>query len=179
MDNVSDAWAEVSIETLKRAWNKLWPEETEVDTDQNEYDVVTNEILASTSDAFSLESQNEIVDWLRCDSQEIGYQLLTDAEIIDMANEEETNIDSEAETDIENDGSQLTDVEVTVADKDLREEAKNAAFNIQKFIDWYIQQEDANPTDLVLLRRMRSFATKKSEKTVKQTTLTSFFKSKP
>lgn len=28
VDNVSDAWSDVSEETLKRSWNKLWPKPT-------------------------------------------------------------------------------------------------------------------------------------------------------
>lgn len=47
-------------------------------------------------------------------------------------------------------------------------QAAQAACNIQKFIEWYEQQEEANSIDLVLLRRMRTYAMKKSQTEVKQ-----------
>lgn len=43
-------------------------------------------------------------------------------------------------------------------------EATQAACSIQNFIDWFDElQEETNPTDIMLLRRMRSLAIAKSE----------------
>lgn len=70
----------------------------------------------------SLQS-DEIVNWLRCDEAELGYQLLTDDEIIEIANEDETNAGSETESDAEYDGSENTEDLITA--KDLRKDAKD------------------------------------------------------
>lgn len=46
---------------------------------------------------------------------------------------------------------------------------------MQKFIEWFEQQEEASSIDVMLLRRMRNLAQNKSEAKVKQTKLTNFF----
>lgn len=169
VDNVSDAWADVSTQTLQNAWNKLWPQTTE--SNANEIDSVTIEILSESNVAFSLESENDIVEWLKCDENELGYQLFTDEEILEIVNEEE-NADSKV--DDEYDGSET--VGAAVKNSDSRKEAKQAVSNIEKYIDWYEQQEDANSTNSMILRRLRNFAFKKSETTKKQSKVTEFFK---
>lgn len=68
IDNVSDAWAELSADTLKKSWNKLWPDPAEVHPSEiNENAAILNEISTTTSAALALES-NEINEWLRCDA---------------------------------------------------------------------------------------------------------------
>lgn len=73
--------------------------------------------------------------------------MLTDDEIIEMAVEPEAT-DSETDTDAEYDGGDDADEVATL--KDLRKEAREAADNIQQFIDWYAQQEDANHVDVMI-----------------------------
>lgn len=179
--NASDAWADVSNVTLKRAWNKLWPQTAESNVpepnvsepnvpESNEINVVTNEILAESNAVFSLESENDIVNWLQCDDKELGYQLFTDEEIVEMVTEEE-NPDPEIDDDY--DGGEAIDFVFKTTDS--RKEAKQAASNMDNFIDWYERQEDANQTDSMILRRLRNLAFKKSEVTKKQTKVTEFF----
>lgn len=168
VDNVSEAWNDVSNDTLKRSWNKLWPLPAEL---PEPADVIDDQFLADTSAALSLES-HEILEWLNIDEFEMGYQLMTDDEIIEMAQE-----DDEAATDSEaNDYDGGEGHVENVSQRDLRQEAKHAIFNIQKFIEWYEKQQDANKTDAMILRRLRSFAQNKAESTVKQSKLTEFFK---
>lgn len=170
IDNISDAWEEVSTETLKKSWNKLWPESTELPSpDTNEVAALTDEILVC-SPAFNLEN-NEIDEWLQCDSADVGYQLLTDDEIIEQVIEDES-FDSETD-DAEYDGSEPS-ADVPTA-TDLRQEAKQAVSNMQKFIEWYEQQPDANHIDTMLLRKFRIYAAKKSEASIKQSKLTDHF----
>lgn len=133
--------------------------------------VYNNEILTESRTVFSLESENDINEWLQCDSTEVGYQLLTDEEIVKVADKDDS---CDFEADIEYDGGEIADV--MVANTDSRKAAKEATTNMENFIDWYVQQEDANPTDTMILRRLRNFAHKKSETTVKQTKVSEFFK---
>lgn len=172
VEKVSEAWAEVSTVTLERAWNKLWPADVESDVPESvECDDLTKEILAETNDVFALD-ESDIMDWLCNDDKDLGYEVLTDEQIVEVSLEDET--DQPENEDLEYDGSELTVDDVAVA-KDLRKDAKEAASNIQKFIDWYEQQDDANYTDSIILRRMRNLAMKKSEAPVKQAKLTDFF----
>lgn len=154
---------------MQKSWNKLWPDDegsvAETVNDESLYE----EIVAVSSGVFSLD-EVEIGEWLQCDESVDCYQLLTDEQIIDMATEAELTTDSDAEFD----GDDATDDE-TVTAKDMRKDAREAAANIEEFIDWYSQQEDANKTDTMMLRRLRGFAVSKSETTTKQTKITEFF----
>lgn len=87
--------------------------------------------------------QNEIIEWLQCDSTQTGYQS-TDDEIIKSLKVEE-NVDADY------DGSEIHDV---VTKKDERKEACQVALNIEKFVD------EANNTDTMILRRLRNLALK-------------------
>lgn len=172
VDNACDAWTDVSQETLKRSWNKLWPESTaEIVSETVERDAVTSEILSDSSAVFFRDKEQEINQWLHCDDENDCYQLLTDDEIIEMAVEPEAT-DSETDTDAEYDGGD--DADEVATQKDLRRESKEAVDHIQQFIDWYAKQHDANHVDCMILRRMRNFAVVKSQTTVKQTKITEF-----
>lgn len=168
IDNVSDAWAQLSAVTLRKSWNKLWPPEQEQSSGTDENADVLNEILATISAALELEN-NEIKEWLQCDAADIGHHVLTDDEIIDHVNE--GNVDSEME-DAEYDGSEL---EVAPKPVDLRKAARNAASGMQTFIDWYEQQSEATHVQTMLYRKARIFAMNKSMAQQKQTKLTDHF----
>lgn len=174
VDNVSESWADLTNETLKRAWNQLWPETEMLQSDTSETgetDESMIQFLTETGSVLSLEN-DEIIEWLNCDRSEMGYQLMTDDEIIDLARVDGEETDSEPD---DYDGGEISNVEA-LSQKDLREDAKEAVGNIQKFMDWYEQQNDSNNTDAMILRRLRNFAQKKSEATVKQSKLTTFFR---
>lgn len=171
VDNVSDAWTDVSPETLERSWNKVWPANESTSSENiDECAAVTIELRADTTSALNMES-NEFEEWLHCDDADIGYQLLTDEEIIELVNEEDENADCDTEEDTD-------DADDAPTAADLRQKAKRAASNLQQYIEWYEQQEEAERTDTMLLRRFRSFAEKKSMVSVKQPKLTEYFSKK-
>lgn len=172
VEKVSDAWAEVSSVTLKRAWNKLWPDaKPDPPPEKTECDDLTKELLTETQAVFSLD-ESDALDWVCNDDNELGYEILTDEQIVEVSLEDET--DQTENEDCEYDGSEFTVGDVAAA-KDSRKDAKEAASNMQKFMEWYEQQDDANYTDSMILRRMRNLAMKKSEAPVKQAKLTDFF----
>lgn len=184
VNNASDAWDKLSMQTLQKSWNQLWPISTEpcqsselcesTESHSNEVETITSEILAQSNTAFRSNEfstnldHDEIIEWLQCDSTQMGYQLLTDDEIIESLNEEEN---TNTEIDVDYDGSETQDV---VSKKDERKEACQAAANIENFMEWYIHQDDANNIDTMLLRRLRNLALKKSETPMKQTKITEF-----
>lgn len=167
IDNISDAWCDVKNQTLKKAWNKLWPSSDPKAAESNEIDDVTNQIVQSEAAASLVLDRNEINEWLESDSTQVGYQLFTDDEIVEIMNEE--NIESE--TDVDYDGSEMLDV---VPKRDVRNEASEATNNIEKFLDWYVRQDEADSIDSMILRRLRNFALEKSQKQKKQTKITEF-----
>lgn len=79
-------------------------------------------------------------------------------------------MDDESETD--DDGQPVGHVPTVI---ELRNEAKQAASNMQRFIEWYEKQEEAESVHTMLLSKFRSSAAKKSEASVKQSKMTEHF----
>lgn len=174
VDNVADSWSEMQAETMSRAWNKLWPptETYEITIEGNDIDGLTTEISALTSSAFNTEN-DEMIEWLNCDNDDVGYQLLTEDEIIEEFIGDETVDESDADYD-GGDSESLASVDSA---SDNRKEAKEAIDSIQKFIEWYQQQEEADMIHTMVLRKLRALAVKKSETSLLQTKLSDFFES--
>lgn len=150
----------MSATTLKRSWNKLWPDPNDAQpSEPNENDIITSEILVASSAALDL-ADNDVHEWLRCDDADAGHRILTDQEIIQQVNE----VDAVSDTDY--DGSKGVD---------LRTAAKDAASHMQHFIEWYEQQPEASGAQTILLRKFRKLATDKSVVEMKQITITEHF----
>lgn len=115
VEKVSDAWAEVSSVTLERAWNKLWPAaKPDPPLEKTECDDLTKELLTETQAVFSLD-ESVALDWVCNDDNELGYEILTDEQIVEVSLEDETD----------------------QTESDSRKDAKEAASNMQKFMEWY------------------------------------------
>lgn len=122
VDNSADAWDDLAEETLKKSWNKLWPDPDQL-TVNNETVSLSQEIVDIASHALHVET-SEINEWLSCDSEDIGQQLLSDDEIVELVHEESD--DEYAEMD---DGGN-EDCDVRVSASDLRKEVEKAAANM-------------------------------------------------
>lgn len=111
----------------------------------------THGILNIVTTALEVD-ENEVNEWLHTYDGDIGYQLLTDDEIVDTVKEAESDFASEtaSESDDEYDGAEYGEEIGPVTDPST--EAKMASQNLSEFIEWYEKQEDANFTDGMLLR---------------------------
>ncbi|XP_054742419.1 jerky protein homolog-like [Anastrepha obliqua] len=163
----ADSWSELSSTTLEKCWNKLWPN-TESPSNNND-DVSQADVVTSTSSALPLENSETINEWLNWDENDCGYELLTDEQIINEVNNEEENNDDYDGTDNNNENGHNPTASF------LRQEAKIAASNLEKFIAWYEMQDEAGLADTIRLRQFLLFAKNKTQVTVKQKTLTEFF----
>ncbi|XP_053964216.1 jerky protein homolog-like [Anastrepha ludens] len=126
IDNVADSWSELSSTTLEKCWNKLWPN-TESPSNNSD-DVSRADVATSTSSALPLENSETINEWLNCDENDCGYELLTDEQIINKVNDEEENNDDYDGTDNNNENGHNPTASF------LRQEAKIAASNLEKCI---------------------------------------------
>lgn len=92
-----DAWNSVESETLKSAWNKL------LKTSSNDliepHDALNEmvETMAVLSIGEGCDEEN-MKEWMNCDSEDPGFQILTDEEIIDDLNNIEIEEEDENET---------------------------------------------------------------------------------
>lgn len=170
VDNVADSWAEMQPESLSRAWNKLWPQTSEIAEDEGEN--LTSTISELTSTVFSAEN-DETIEWLNCDSEDAGYQLLTDDQIVKEFLESES-----VDEDDDYDGADSESIESTVSATDSRLEAKEAKDLIQKVIEWYQKQDESEMIYTMFLRKIRAFAERKSETALVQTKVSDFYSHK-
>ncbi|XP_054728735.1 jerky protein homolog-like [Anastrepha obliqua] len=153
--------------SYRRCWNKLWPN-TESPSNNSD-DASQADVVTSTSSALPLENSETINEWLNCDKNDCGYELLTDEKIVNEVNDEEENNDDCDGTDNNNENGHNPTVLF------LRQEAKIAASNLEKFIAWYEMQDEAGLADTIRLRQFLLFAKNKTQATLKQNTLTELF----
>ncbi|XP_054744499.1 jerky protein homolog-like [Anastrepha obliqua] len=167
IDNVADSWSELSSTTLEKCWNKLWPN-TESPSNNSD-DVSQADVVTSTSSTLPLENSETINEWLNCDENDCGYELLTDEQIINEVNDEEENNDDYDGTNNNNENGHNPTASF------LKQEAKIATSNLEKFIAWYEMQDEAGVADTIRLRQFLLFAKNKTQVTLKERTLTEFF----
>ncbi|XP_054734703.1 jerky protein homolog-like [Anastrepha obliqua] len=146
IDNVADSWSELSSTTLEKCWNKLW-RNTESPSNNSD-DVSQADVVTSTSSALPLENSETINEWLNCDENDCGYELLTDEQIINEVNDEEENNDDYDGTDNNNENGHNPTASF------LRQEAKIAASNLEKFIGWYEMQDEAGFSQRIKLKSL-------------------------
>lgn len=120
----------------------------------------TEEFMITTAANFDLERE-DVENWLNCDRNEVGHQILTDTEIIEEVTEAGDDESGDMNTDYDGADSKSG----TFATIDRYQVAKEACLQMEKFINWYETQDEANCTDTVLLRRFGAFAATKSQKT--------------
>ncbi|UYV66652.1 hypothetical protein LAZ67_4002451 [Cordylochernes scorpioides] len=77
-------WATLKDTTLAKSWNKLLP---------SEKSITASEELPNSQ----FVSEKDIQDWLECDVDDPGYQLLTDDKIIESVVDDQCNSDNEEE----------------------------------------------------------------------------------
>jgi len=106
-----------------------------------------------------------ISEWLLMDTNDPGYQILSDDEIVRNLFEEDETEEKENETD------DLTEGEYGPSHSEAFD-ALDLAFK------WFERQEESNTTQLLQLRKLRDLAVLERKSTMKQTKISSFFKIK-
>lgn len=116
---LSDAWDSLTLANLQRVWIKLWAEEQSAGEKEGNYneDVGVNKEVEiySTILGFELFNVNDVSEWLTVDTNNPGYQILSDEQIAAMVYEvdaETVESDDEVENEIEEAG--LTHSEVCI-----------------------------------------------------------------
>ncbi|XP_028147821.1 jerky protein homolog-like [Diabrotica virgifera virgifera] len=165
---LADAWESLTETNLQRAWRKLWPyEEEKDDLEEGDIDGAVNEIseICSTLPGFEECNKDDAMECLAVDSNDSGFQILTDQEIADMLNEDETET-MESDSDDNSDKTEETGP--------THSEAFVAA---EALMSWLEKQNESSPTQLILLKRIKDLAAKKRTTTAVQKAITDFFKS--
>ncbi len=162
--NVASAWADLTVSNLKNGWNKLWPEPQSSDANDSNETVIVDEIVDLCNNiAVDNVTPDEVLEWLDCDKLDGGFEILNDDEIVLSVTtvHDEVEIDNDDEEDL---------IETT---KTNHSEAESM---LSKCIDWFESQDEANATQILLLRNIRNIAAQKARASKKQKKMTDYFK---
>ncbi len=107
----------------------------------------------------------EIASWLESDFNDPGVQILSDTEICDLVNNEETSLtDSEDE-----EQNEEPEDKFTISNSD-------AAYMFEQCLIWLEHQEEANTYNTLLLRQLHSLSAGKRMNSLKQRSINTYFK---
>ncbi|GFU45165.1 hypothetical protein TNCV_4236071 [Trichonephila clavipes] len=138
---------------LKNAWNKLWPD-LEGEKDFNAYHREITDFVQSIPGFQECDEDVEI--WMTCDAEDCRFQMLNDDEIATSVQESDL-VDDETDEDEDND------------DESSKGPSNADAFSaLETAVEWYEQQSECCPTQLLLLKRVRDLAAKKRRCTMVQ-----------
>lgn len=175
----ADAWASVKDTTLEKAWNKLCPKPTnpqesddpDPDNPQEPHESddpdELREIIKQVPGFEECDNAN-IDDWLNCDVDDPGYQILSDEEIVQQIKDDNQEIEEE-----EDDGE---DTAVEEDDVPTHDEAFTC---LDKAMKWLERQAECDTIQLLSLKRLRDLAAKKRTSGLKQKKISDFFCQQP
>ncbi|GFV22194.1 uncharacterized protein TNCV_2674361 [Trichonephila clavipes] len=102
-------------------------------------------------------NEEDVENWMACDVEACGFQMLNDDEIATTVQEESDPVDDVTEDEENNSNESSKDPSIA------------GAFSALKTaMEWYEQQSECCPTQLLLLKKIRDFAVKKRKCTMVQ-----------
>lgn len=101
---LADSWDLLTKENLTKAWNKLWPENTETKEDNENERETTNHIkdvtkLCQSISGFKNCDETDAAEWLNIDANDQGYEIFNDNVNSVQAYEDQQGNDSEDDDD--------------------------------------------------------------------------------
>ncbi|GFU51278.1 hypothetical protein TNCV_3523461 [Trichonephila clavipes] len=133
---------------LKNAWNKLWLDlEGEKDFVDNHREEITD--FVQSIPGFQECDEENVETWMACDADDCGFQLLNDGEIGTSMQEESDPVDDE------------TDEDEYYNNESSKGPSNDASSALGRPLEWYEQQSECSPSQLLLLMRIRGLAVKK------------------
>ncbi|GFU62346.1 uncharacterized protein TNCV_1447521 [Trichonephila clavipes] len=100
---------------------------------------------------------------MACDAEDCGFQMLNDDEIVTSVQEESDPVDDETDEDEDN-------------NENSKGPSNADAFSaLETAMEWYEQQSECCPTQLLVLKRVRDLAAKKRRCTMVQQKISDFF----
>jgi hypothetical protein len=137
------------VSNYKNGWNKLWPEANDGEPKKTE-NVSVDEIVQLCNSVPKSEdiTPAEVTEWLGCDNLDGGFDILNDDEIVSSV--------------IDNEEEKIDDGECYILNEKSTLSHTAAETMLSKCIEWFEGQEEANPTQVLLLRKVRKIAAQKA-----------------
>ncbi|GFW71209.1 hypothetical protein TNCV_536271 [Trichonephila clavipes] len=136
-------------QSLKNAWNNLWPDlECEKDFDDDHREEITD--IVQSIPGFQ-KCDEDVETWMACDAEDCGFKMLNDDKNVTSVQEESEPADDEMDEDEDNNSNESSKGPSNAEAFSALETAK----------EWYEQQSECCPTQLLLLKRIIYLAAKK------------------
>ncbi|GFX11579.1 hypothetical protein TNCV_5141541 [Trichonephila clavipes] len=154
------AWDSLERQSLKNAWNKLWPD---LEGEKGFNDDDREEIIdfVQSIPGFQEYDEENVKTWMTCDAENCGFQKLNDDEIVTSVQEESDPVDDETDEEEDNNESSKGNADAFSA--------------LETAMEWYEQQSECCPTQLLLLKRTGDLAAKKRRCTMVQRKISDHF----
>ena len=171
---VADAWDDIPSLTITKSWNKvlhsshLSESEVEISGDSAGSSESTDEIDSCSTLLQQLDNNptdEEITEWISADGEDPGHQVFSDEDIIREVTQTSTEQNSDADT---NEMEEVLEEDIPVITHG------KAAEMLDECLRWYEQQDEATPSSLLLLKRVRDLANHKRYSNLKQTSIKYF-----
>jgi len=161
---LAEAWDSLERQNLKNAWNKLWPDlEGEKDSNDDHREEITD--FVQLIPGFQECDEEDVETWMACDAEDCGFQMLNDDEIVTSVQEESDPVDDETDEDEDNNNNESSKGPLNA----------DAFAALETAMEWYEQQSECCPTQLLLLKRIRDLAAKKRRCTMVQRKISDYF----
>ncbi|GFW10890.1 uncharacterized protein TNCV_4458651 [Trichonephila clavipes] len=93
--------------------------------------------------------EEDVEIWMACDAEDYGYQMLNDDQIVTSVQEESDPVNDETNEDEDNNCNEIS-----------KGPSNADAFSaLETAVEWYEQQSECSPTQLLLLKRIRDLMT--------------------
>ncbi|GFX64319.1 hypothetical protein TNCV_1500431 [Trichonephila clavipes] len=135
----------------KNAWNKLWPDlQGEKDFNDDHREEITD--FVQSIPVFQECDGEDAETWMACDAEDCGFQMLNVDEIVTSMQEESDPVDEE----------------IDEYEKNNNESSKGSSnadviYALETAMEWYEQQSEFCPTQLLLLKRKSETLQRKNE----------------
>lgn len=154
---IASAWEEASADSLRKSWNKLLPPESDLDSDDGTEDTTeVSEVAAQLGP----DIENDICDWMEADIGDPGHQHFDDDEII-------ADITSGGNDESQQSSDEEGPTENTVS--------AGEAFDALGVTLRWLEQTNADPNHLLLVKKWQDEASMIRSQSLKQTKLSSYF----
>ncbi|GFW97018.1 hypothetical protein TNCV_4802311 [Trichonephila clavipes] len=148
----------------KNAGNKLWIDlEAEKDFNDDHRREITDFVQSILG--FQECDEEDVETWMACDTKVCGFQMLNDNEIVTSVQEESDPVDNETDEDKDNNNNESS-----------KGPSNADTFSaLETAMEWYEQQSERCPTQLLMFKRIRYLAAKKRRCTMVQRKVSDYF----
>ncbi|CAH0729636.1 unnamed protein product, partial [Brenthis ino] len=161
---VVNAWDLIERKTLEKAWNRILKRENEYSITNSDDSILVdiNELMSNIQICKECDA-DDMKEWLTCDSNDQGFQIMSDDEIVEnmlqVNEQQEMQDETEKNVDVENDAGPS------------HAEAFQA---LEIALKWYEKQTECDTVSLLQLKRIRDVAAIKRKSGLRQMTITKY-----